>query len=141
MKTKTCVRCKEALPVSQFAWKDKSRGYLSSWCKQCHREYDRTHYRENKAYYKAKGARSRKKAKKQAMKFLRQYLDTHPCVDCGESDTLVLEFDHVKGKGKDVASMTCDSIEKIKEELKRCEVRCANCHRRRHLLETETWRK
>lgn len=62
-----------------------------------------------------------------------EYLATHPCVDCGESDQRVLEFDHVRGtKLMAVATMLsrCASIEKVFDEINKCEVRCANCHRK-----------
>lgn len=62
------------------------------------------------------------------------YLRTHPCVDCGEDDVIVLEFDHVRGKKKrTVASMLVQgySFEKILLEIAKCDVRCANCHRRK----------
>ncbi len=63
-----------------------------------------------------------------------EYLATHPCVDCGEADVVVLEFDHVRGKKKrTIASMLVQgySFEKILKEIEKCDVRCANCHRRK----------
>ncbi len=70
-------------------------------------------------------------------RFVWEYLLQHPCIDCGEKDPVVLEFDHVRGeKTKRIASV-CQSysIPKISEEIAKCEVRCANCHRRRHAKE------
>lgn len=32
------------------------------------------------------------------LQFLLVYFKAHPCVDCGEMDSLVLTFDHVRGR-------------------------------------------
>jgi hypothetical protein len=61
-------------------------------------------------------------------------LKTSACVDCGERDPLVLEFDHVRGTK---LGNICDLIgslvswARIEEEIAKCVVRCANCHRRK----------
>ena len=63
------------------------------------------------------------------------YLLDHPCVDCGENDIRVLEFDHRDPQQKHggISRMVADrcSIDKISAEVEKCDVRCANCHRRR----------
>ena len=61
------------------------------------------------------------------------WLLAHPCVDCGEGDPVVLDFDHVRGeKDRAVSLMVRNgvSIEKLQAEIDKCDVRCANCHRR-----------
>ena len=61
-----------------------------------------------------------------------RYLEKHPCVDCGEQDIRLLEFDHVRGnKSATVSSLKSRnySIKKIMEEIAKCEVRCVRCHR------------
>ena len=61
-----------------------------------------------------------------------EYLLEHPCVDCGESNPIVLEFDHVRGKKYKAVSelMSWDySLKTLKDEIAKCDVRCANCHR------------
>lgn len=76
---------------------------------------------------------SNKKILSRNRAFVNSYLDQHPCVDCGEPDRIVLEFDHVRGnKSKEVSLLVNDgiSIKRIAEEIEKCEVRCANCHRR-----------
>ncbi len=63
-----------------------------------------------------------------------RYLSEHPCVDCGESDIVVLEFDHVIGEKKWNVSVLVHSPSPwatVEHEIAKCEVRCANCHRRR----------
>ena len=71
------------------------------------------------------------------------YLVKHPCVDCGEIDIVVLEFDHVRGKkSHDVNRMLSKdySWTKIEEEIVKCDVRCANCHRRRTAHKYGHWK-
>jgi len=55
------------------------------------------------------------------------------CVDCGERDPVVLDFDHVGPKRACVIEMvyTTYSLAAIQREIANCEICCANCHRRR----------
>lgn len=59
------------------------------------------------------------------------YLTQHPCVDCGNSDIRVLEFDHIGSKTSNISRLlnNCTSWKRLQEEINNCEVRCANCHR------------
>ena len=61
------------------------------------------------------------------------YLASAACVDCGENDPLVLQFDHVESKSNHVSWLVGSgcSPDRLKRELGKCAVRCANCHRRR----------
>ena len=63
------------------------------------------------------------------------YLEQHPCVDCGEKDVEVLDCDHVRGTKVgnvvDLIHKRKFSWKRIEEELTKCDVRCANCHRRK----------
>jgi hypothetical protein len=54
-------------------------------------------------------------------------------VDCGLNEISVLDFDHVGKKRANVVSLAREgcSLERLIEEIEQCEVRCANCHRRR----------
>ena|SRR3989338_8552174 len=66
-------------------------------------------------------------------KMLFQYLSVRKCLDCGENDPIVLEFDHNdRGtKFKQISQMLSGhySWKSVLEEIGKCEVRCANCHR------------
>lgn len=58
-------------------------------------------------------------------------------MDCGESDPVVLEFDHLREKRDTISSLLRwqTSWPAIEREMSRCAVRCANCHRRKTALE------
>jgi 5-methylcytosine-specific restriction endonuclease McrA len=60
------------------------------------------------------------------------------CKDCGEKDPLVLEFDHQDPKTKkfNIGMRVHGSIAKLMDEIAKCDVRCANCHRRRTFRES-----
>ncbi len=64
--------------------------------------------------------------------FLIAFFRDNPCVDCGERDPVVLEFDHLADKEFEVCSnLAGRSWKSILAEMEKCEVVCSNCHRRR----------
>lgn len=72
-----------------------------------------------------------------------EYLDDLECVDCGEQDSRVLQFDHVQGEKRgNVAQMVGSGYgwDTILEEIAKCEVVCANCHTKRTAQRGSFWR-
>ncbi len=70
--------------------------------------------------------------RRERTQFLIDYFTEHPCADCGETDALVLEFDHLRDKKFDIAvNLITVGMKTLLEEIVKCEVVCANCHRRR----------
>jgi hypothetical protein len=70
------------------------------------------------------------------------YLREHPCVDCGEPDLVVLQFDHVMGEKVANISLLVRRLvswQKIMDEIAKCEVRCANCHARKTAASHGWW--
>lgn len=67
------------------------------------------------------------------------YLQSHGCSDCGETDWRVLEFDHrdPETKSSSVADLVTNNanMKRIWEEIEKCDVRCANCHRRKTAID------
>jgi hypothetical protein len=62
--------------------------------------------------------------------FVWNYLRTHPCVDCGEGNPIVLEFDHVRGKKRfNISQGKQKCWEDLLAEVEKCDIRCANCHK------------
>lgn len=82
--------------------------------------------------------RHRLKRRTKCLQYVYDYFKTHPCVDCWENDPRVLEFDHVRGVKTAAISRLCNEgvkLERLQEEINKCDVRCANCHRRRTFQE------
>jgi len=96
------------------------------------KEYLKKHYANNKDYYKSKAKARNKRVRQQLYKFVNRYKTFVGCVDCGyKSNPVALQFDHVRGeKTMAVSTMVsrATSIGRVKEEMRKCEVRCANCH-------------
>ena len=89
-------------------------------------------YRAEHPDYVKRHKRSQKTRAERNQAWIYEYLLQHPCVDCGEKDPLVLEFDHIgDDKSYEVTSLTSLSLKRIQEEIAKCEVTCANDHRRR----------
>lgn len=130
MGTKVCTECKQKKSLDSF---DLKRGKPRSNCKACVSKYTKEHYWQNKQYYLEKATVNRRLARKRLREFLYNYYKIHPCVECGEDDPMVLEFDHLRDKYRGIAIMVnrAFSITRIKEEIAKCEIVCANCHKRR----------
>lgn len=137
---KTCNRCKIEKPLTEFNKKRESG--VQPYCKPCQGEYQREFYEDTRLDTQANIYKNRKIRKKSIHQFLGDFYSSNPCVDCGEDDILVLEFDHVIGKefGLNLAIRDAVSIERIKEELTKGEVRCCNCHRRLTSHQQNSWR-
>lgn len=133
-KIKHCTKCNEAYksPLSNYFHKKAGTpdGYQYV-CKRCVRQMHATHYLENIDYYKEKAIKHNAEYRLRNLQYIVDYLKQHPCVDCGESDPVVLEFDHIGDKEYDVSKLNHSSFETLLEEIAKCEVRCANCHRRK----------
>ena len=144
MSTKACSQCKEILPFSSFAYKNKTKGKLTAHCRACQKKYARKHYSENTEKIKKRAYTQKKQARQRNKEYIFQYLLAHPCVDCGESDPIVLEFDHqdpsVKSCNIGDAAHRAHSVEKLKSEIEKCDVRCANCHKRKTAKQFNWWK-
>lgn len=88
-------------------------------------------YKNREDLYKAQ-----KRHRIRVRKDLLEFLLTKECLDCGEKDPRVLDFDHrdPAKKVKSVANMLSGhySWKSVLKEIKKCEIRCANCHRRKN---------
>ena len=125
-----CCRCKERLPREAFGGKTKRADY----CRPCHNEVTVKYRAENIETVRATNRRAAAKRYAINREKWREYLLDHPCIDCGEKDIRVLDFDHREQSDKRaqigdiLGSWNWDTI---LTEIAKCDVRCANDHRRR----------
>jgi hypothetical protein len=114
-----CTNCGVVKSETEFTLqRARGRTYRSSWCRTCKNEQCAARVRR---------LRDRCRA------IVWGHLAANPCVDCGEADPVVLEFDHVRGeKVADVSQlMRRRNVGRLLAEIAKCDVVCANCHRRR----------
>ena len=124
--TRDCCKCGEP-----FEPRVKTR-YR---CDPCKRAYDNEYWAKTKAKRNANKKRSIKAIRLNRAEYVYSYLTNNHCIDCDESDPVVLEFDHQTNKDFHVSEMMNYSIRRIDEEISKCVVRCANCHRRKTAIE------
>lgn len=156
MWTKECVSCRELKDVDDFYRDTRNGDGVDNQCKECSKMSNKR-WKENNPAKAAKAikrwrAKNKDKTKEYnrtyaartkgvKMIWLHKYLSEHPCVDCGETNTLVLVFDHVRGKKVDGVvqlAVSGRSMKKIEAEIKKCDVRCRNCHHTRHSKDSNT---
>lgn len=133
---KRCSRCGLTRPISEFNASVAFRHQF--YCRDCQKAW----YREHRPQYVANVIVNTDRYRERNQRFVVEYLKEHPCVDCGETDPLVLEFDHVRGKERNVSQLKWSSAPtwRIMGEIERCDVRCVNCHMRRTATQSG-WRK
>src|SRR5438552_7694840 len=90
---RACTKCGETKPLEAFPPVRRGEEKRQSWCRDCFaeangRNYQRNHERE-KARLLAQTMRNRTENRLRMISFLQE----HPCVDCSESDIVVLEFE------------------------------------------------
>lgn len=146
MRTKQCSACKQPKGLTEFSRNRAKKDGLQTRCKQCSKKGHKEYYTKNRErmqeqIYIRKRARI---AENQERVFA--YLLEHPCVDCNEPDPCVLDFDHRAPSEKihEVSKLLGEgySWKVILNEIQKCDVRCANCHRRKTAKDQGwfTWR-
>ncbi|MGH2377470.1 MAG: hypothetical protein ACRDGT_03265 [Candidatus Limnocylindria bacterium] len=138
-----CSRCGELKRTDEFPIKNKTTGLRRVWCRPCCRAYGKEHYGRNRPVYLARAKSRRQTELPRIKRIIDDYLRSHPCVDCGESARVVLDFDHRdRSLKRGIVSRLARSCSEstVRAEIEKCDVRCANCHRRR-TAEQFNWTK
>lgn len=130
MNTKKCNKCLEHKFLNNFYTRtQRGKTYLSVNCKDCDKKRISTFYYSHNKSRKSicvnyKGGK---------------------CMTCGYCKCLsALEFHHRNPEEKDPSIKQFSKgnfTERIKKELDKCDLLCANCHRELHDLENSNGRK
>jgi hypothetical protein len=110
----------------------KTRGQRDNYCHPVPGRLQRKHYEAHRRRYIANALRHKQALVTERAAYLVAFFPGRPCVDCGESDPRVLEFDHLRDKSFGIANGLRDhNWQAVLDEIAKCDVVCANCHRRR----------
>jgi hypothetical protein len=130
--TKICAACKEVKELTEFP-PSKGIAHNHSRCRPCKQAYDREYHANRPTAKVARKVELQSIRIKLFSQLIWDYKLSHPCIDCGNSNPIVLEFDHRDGtiKEADVCKLVRGGYtsERIMAEIEKCDVRCANCHR------------
>lgn len=130
-KQKFVVNAKKEKPISEFGKNKAKKDGLQAECKECKSAYNKLHYQKNRETYLAKARESSKECED----YIREIKSSLKCSICGEDRWWVLDFHHENPDEKESCIATLahnGSRKKMEEELKKCIVLCANCHRDIH---------
>lgn len=122
MEIKICTKCHKELPITDFNWRNKEKGTRRSECKYCHSNYMKQKYQQKKT-------------------IIQELKSECSCAKCGDKRGYVLDYHHLNPAEKEntIARLTSNTskLDKTFEEIKKCIVLCANCHREFHYLQRQ----
>ena len=122
MSTKICSKCGRELPLENFHWRNKEKGLRRADCKECHSNHMKQVYQK----------------KKDTIQELKSQCK---CAKCGDDRGYILDYHHINPNEKEttIARMTsnCYTLDKVYNEIEKCIVLCANCHREFHYFNTK----
>lgn len=113
--SKTCTQCLVKKPIDEFYWKNTNKTRKYPHCGTCHNKYS---------------TNIQRKAKQEAIDY-----KGGKCEKCGyKACNAALEFHHTDPTKKDftISKRSVTVLSKIKKELDKCMLLCANCHREIH---------
>jgi hypothetical protein len=121
-----CARCAEWKTSDEF---HNSRTGQFSYCRECRRSYDRAYYSERGRTARLARQRAHSNRARAWMVAIKKGI---PCRDCGDVfPAWVMHWDHLPEfeKQDEISVMvTSRTRAAVLDELRKCELVCANCH-------------
>lgn len=134
MRKKKCNKCNQVKNISEFhRFKDMKDGYRNN-CKDCQNKTTRLNKTKRGKEYNTEKSRIYRDTNREKIKAY--YGGKLTCAHCGLQDECfsVYDFHHINPSEKEerIGVLINRGWERIEEELKKCIVLCANCHRKEH---------
>ena len=122
---KVCLKCNVNKSLDSFHKRKDVKDGRQAYCKPCRKEVSAKAYKGTSA----KKSEQVKILRARNLEEMRSF-KSKPCADCGGSfHFAAMQFDHLPGfKKLGNVSMMLDKPIKMREEIAKCEVVCANCH-------------
>ena len=132
---KQCTKCKEVKDFTEFRKNKTKKDGHHHVCKQCMNAYWKKDYQENTEKYAG-----RNKARRDGWRtFFVSIKEGKECGECGETHPATLDYHHIDPTEKEfrVSKMWTQALneknkQKVLDEILKCVVLCANCHRKLH---------
>jgi hypothetical protein len=98
----------------------------------CEKTYQEQYYIKHRQKRITTASVHSEKRIRQIRDYVIEYLKQNPCIDCGERNILTLQFDHQTNKhfniSEKISSKRPIGMARLKQEISKCIIRCANCH-------------
>src|SRR5689334_22287039 len=117
---KRCQKCHIPKDEDEYSWRWKALGKKDAICKECRKKYNDQYFNGSARERHLEQVKERKKqARIFAREYVLNYLTSHPCESCGESDIRVLEFHHTGEKDNTISHMVGEglAVQRIQKEL------------------------
>jgi len=101
---------------------------------ELNRQASRRHYERNKPEMVARAKAFTIAARNRNREYIKSVKEQTPCQDCGFKDHRALQFHHLSDKDANIGDSIAASwgMDRLKREIEKCIVLCANCHHIRH---------
>lgn len=138
---KRCTKCKQEKSLDCFAKLSKSIDGVRSICKSCMSDYHKADWKESPERRTSVRANLKRQRQHNLEKMI-ESLGEQRCADCGETNLLKLEFDHLRDKKFNISEGIAKGYawKRIKEEIDKCQVLCANCHAVKTAYQCNSWK-
>lgn len=133
MDTRECNICHLTKPTSMFHKKGAGFAYR---CKECQSVYFKTYYKRHIVNERQRLSTRNKLYRIKIRQLAHESKLNKPCADCGIIyNPVCMDYDHRPGTIK-CFQISCvahnwTSIKQLHDEIAKCDIVCANCHRMR----------